>query len=589
MPLAIAVALSIAAHDACADRIRRVDGRVIEGTLEPGWQDQTSDVRIRIGGATITVPRGQVGEIKEGSQGDNELIAAREAFAAGKLGDGIVAMDDGLRKGASAETMAQLLLVQTDAIVGSADKLGPDARGALSRVLGGLDDVRISRADDLIAARVQLHVALREFDKVDGLLEVLGTKYFSEHKDVAQRLTQRLQARIERDLADKQYEAGMETLRRLDRIDPDYGRARRTQYILEWARRLRDDKRDTEALDLYISQLIDLDPEIARDRIRVTLEETEIGLRQRGELAEAADLYEKYGMLQVPDFARDRLVRLWRDQGARRLRAGQYDDAREAYRKAESYRAGGGATELLRVDFREKFDKLGADDQLGHYELGVWCSKNGLLDEGLREFQKAKSHPVVGANAEAYIGQIKVQLADRELKRILDLHDKGQLVEALNAVQLFENSNPGEGFLAQARELDKMIREGLRMRQSDQNQQAATLFEQAQRAFYSNKYEEADQLLATIFKHYKGTVTYSKARNFHAMVRDRLTLAQLERGKSPTAKMKVDDGLTTGAPATAGEVDRIMKNLGYGDAATTATDSKQKQIEPQRRKDTKKD
>ena len=53
------------------------------------------------------------------------------------------------------------------------------------------------------------------------------------------------------------------------------------------------------------------------------------------------------------------------------------------------------------------------------------------------------------------------------------------------------------------------------------------------------------------------------------MVRDRLTLAQLEQGKSPAAT-KFEDGPTTGGPATAREVDRMMRGLGaWQDADTT--------------------
>ncbi|MCE5228495.1 hypothetical protein LLG95_02715 [bacterium] len=559
---------------AFADRIYRNDGRIVEGVLEPGWEDASSNVRIRVGKATITVPRAQIRKILPGGQGDNQMIAAREAFGRRDLDQAILAMADGIKAGAAPESVATMLLVQADAIVKSVDQFKPEARTALSGILTKLDDVRIPRADELIAARVQLHAALGEFDKIDGLLEVLGPKYFEDHPDLAKQLAERLEAQVEQDVLTNDYKNGIDTLRRIERIDPKFASARKTQYVLEWGRRLRDAGKVTDALDLYIEQLVDDAPEIARDRIRVTLEEAEMTMRQRGQLAEAAELYEKYGLGQVPDFAKEHLVRLWRDQGARNVRAGKYDDAREDYRKAESIQAGGGATELLRVDYREKLAAIKDGDQVGHYELGVWCRKNGLSDEALRQFEKALDHPVVGPNAEAYIGRIKVDLADRELKRILGMYEKGQLVDALGAVQQFMIGNPGEGFLAQARELDRMIRDGLRLRQSDQNQQAVGLLEKAQRAYYSGDYDEANRLLQTIFKHYKGTVTYRQARSFYTMVRDRLTLAQLEQGKAPGAT-KFEDGLTTGGPATAREVDRMMRGLGaWQDADTTKAKDK---------------
>lgn len=562
-------------RSALADRIYRNDGRVIEGTLEPGWDDRANDVRIRVGRATIAVPRAQIKQILPGGKGDNEMIAAREAFSRGDLSQGIVAIADGLKIGSAAESAAALLLAQGDAIVKGMDDLNPDARAALSMILTKMDDVRMPRADELIAARVQFHAALGEFDKIDGLLEVLGPKYFGDHKEMTQRLTERLQERIQRDLMGDKYENGLNTLKRIERIDPTFARARKTQYILEWAKRLRDAGRNAEALDLYIDQLFDIDPEIARDRIRVTLDETEMGLRRRDRLAQAAEMYERFGMGQAPDFARERLVRLWRDMGARHVRAGKYDQARADYRKAESFQPGMGATELLRVDYKQKLAGIDTDNLVAHYELGVWCRRMGLIDEAMREFEKASVDPVVGPNAQAYIGQIKVDLADRELKRILEMYEKGQHIDALTAAQQFMNTNPGEGFLKQARELDKMIRDGLRLRQSDPNQQAAGLLEQAQRAYYSGNYDEANRLLDTIFKHHKGTVTYQQARKFYAMVRDRLALAQLESGKTPTPA-NFDDAPTTASPATAKEVNRMLKGLGvHKERDTTKTTENQ--------------
>lgn len=566
------IVIFAAGRPAFADRIYRNDGRVLEGTLDPGWKEQANDVRIRVGRATITVPRAQVRQIVPGGKGDNEMIAAREAFSRREISQGIVAIANGLKAGAASESAASLLMAQRDAIIKATDDLKPEARAALSGILTKFDDVRTPRADELIATRVQLHAALGEFDRIEGLLEVLGPKYFGDNKEMTERLTQRLQGQIERDLLGDRYENGLKTLKLIERIDPAFARARKTQYVLEWGKRLRDAGRATEALDLYVDQLIDVDPAIARDRIRVTLDENEISMRQSGQLARAAELYELYGLGQVPEFARERLVRLWRDMGARHARAGRFDEARNDYRKAEGYQPGMGATELMRVDYREKLAAISRNDLVAHYELGVWCRQKGLNDEALHEFERAIGDPVVGPNAQAYIGQIRVDLADRELKRILQMYEGGQLVDALAAVQQFMNTSPGEGFLKQAREMDKMIRDAVRMRQAEPNQQAAGLLDQAQRAYYSGKYEEANRLLDAIFKHHKGTMTYQQARNFYAMVRDRLALSQLESGKTP-APATFNDALTTGSPSTAKEVDRMMRGLRVkGDADTTKTE-----------------
>ncbi len=517
-----------------ADRVVRTDGRIIEGILvTEGGDGATSDVTIRVGGAKIAIPRAQVEKVLPGSPADNRYLLARESLRAGKVGEGLLGIDAALAEGGGAEGAAALLLVEGQRIADAAlAGLPPPERAALARILAAVEVDALPRPDDLYARRLQLHFALGETEKAEELLGLLGPLYFKDHPDLAKPLGQWLGGALARQVADGQFSEALETLRRIERIDPEFAKARRMQFFLEWAAHEREAGRWRESLDLYLHHVVDEEPLIGRDRIRVTLAEAEQALRDRNQIPLAAELYEQYGLAQIPEESRERLGQLWRDQGARSLRAGLFEDARGAFRAAARF---GAATEveLNRVAYHERLAAIPDSDLLAHYELGVWCVEKKLEEEAVRQFDYASSSPVVGANAMAWIGRMMNARAERELLALVDRYEAGDLVEVLDDLHSYMNRGYGIGYIKQARRLEQMTRDALELRVSDKYQQAEALFDQARRAYYAGRYEEADGLLSTLEEHYIATPAGKRGKAFAAMVRDRLAIAALERGRTP--------------------------------------------------------
>ncbi len=553
--------LALAAGPAGADQVHRRDGRILEGQLDPGWENPQVDVRLRIGATRITIPRSQVEQIIVGGPGENLLLTTRDAFSAGHIAEGLLALQEALGAGAPTDSVAALLMTWTVQLEQAAEHLPPPARAALGAALTASAQSSLPRQQELAACRLQLKLALGDFEDIEHQLELLGTEYLSTRPALARRLTQRIEQRIERQLAAGDDAGALASLDQLQQIDPIFAKARRIQYDLEWARRLRDGQRHDEALAVYIDRMLPVEPVIALDRIRQTLQEAEIELRRRSDLTGAISLYERFGMTQLPEETRPRLVQLWRDLGGREMMAREYEAARAAYEQAQQVVPGSADKDLLRLEYLARNGAIEEQDPMGHYELGVWCRSHQLDEEALRQFQHALEHPVVGANAAAYIGQIKVEQANRDIEAILKQYQRGEYVEAAGALHEFIEGNPGPGFMAQAHELQRLVSESLALRKDDSNHQAEGLLERAQRAYYDGRYEEADQLLELLLSRYRDSIAHQRALEFHQLVRDRLALARLERGERPDGATLSEDAPGTGTPPTAIELQRIIRDL----------------------------
>jgi hypothetical protein len=190
-----------------------------------------------------------------------------------------------------------------------------------------------------------------------------------------------------------------------------------------------------------------------------------------------------------------------------------------------------------------------------------------LLQPALDEFRVAAQSKSVGPTAEDYIGQILNQLAETELLKIMDLFQAGEYAKVLNATQKFMGEEHPQGYLVQAKEIEDMTKESLQLRIAQRPQQAESLYQQAQRAFYQEQYAKAESLLKTLLEHYRDTVASGRAATLYALVRDKLALARLEEGKAPktadnpTTAPKGVDGKTTESTSKREEIERLIQSL----------------------------
>lgn len=552
-----------------ADIVRTREGRVIEGVIVGSGQSpiQNNTIKIRIGSSQIALPTDQVDSITTASQTDNDVLDARAHLQSKRAPEGVSTLSKALVEGASTEKLAAVIQDYGDLLATSIPALNEAGRQDLSRILAVIGPIQNPKNEDLMARRLLLHLCLGEREQANALFAQLGPDYFKSHAVMRQQMGKWLQDSLAAWTVAKDFERAQETLQDLQRVDPAAATGRDVQFYMQWASFMRDGGNFDQALQIYTKHLLDKTPEIARDRIQVTLQEAERTYRDGNQLPLAARLFETYGLTTIPAVARERLIQLWHDEGWQYLWRGEYAEARASFERAELVKKGSAQQDLLQCQYREQRAGLQKTDLLGHYQLGLWCMNQNLLQPALDEFHVAAQSKAVGPTADGYIGQIKNQLAEVELLKIMDLFQAGEYAKVLNATQKFMGEEHPQGYLVQAKEIEDMTKESLQLRIAQRPQQAESLYQQAQRAFYQGQYAKAESLLKTILEHYRDTVAYGRANTLYALVFDKLALARLEEGKAPkdtdtpTTTPKGVDKKTTESTSKREEIERLIQSL----------------------------
>jgi tetratricopeptide (TPR) repeat protein len=561
----LALAIATFAPLAHADRVRLADGRLLEGTIERRARDpQLGEmVTIALPQGRIILPADQVLSVAPSTPRERALLEARDNLRVGRPGDAVAAMDRVLRLGGPADGPAALLIEHGPALARQVGALSADRLTALRRVLAAVEGTALAESSDLTYARLWLHLALNDAAGVAPLFARLVPAYFDGHPDRRRALADWLGGRIDacNEAQDEEHGAGL--LDALARVDPALADGRRVQFYLRWARRCREAGDFEQSLKIYTTNLLPISPQIARELTSRTLEHADHTYSQRNEESRVIELYRRYGLPTVPDAARRRLVQIWRNQGWRALRRSAFDEAEAAFRRADAVTSGSAAKDLTQLEFRRRRRDVPDDDPIARYELAVWANNHQLDDEALDEFRATRASKIVGDNAQAYIGQILNRQAEGELKRLMSLYDAGQYREVLNGVYQFQQQGYAAGYQDQARRLQDLTMNALQIALAQRPQQAQAFYQQAERAFYQEHYEEAAQKLQIIFDHYQDTLVYPQARNLYARVHERLALARIEQGATqpPTAAKDLTTSPTLKQSPIGGEIDDLYRSL----------------------------
>ena len=523
--------------DVLSDRVLLRDGRVVEGRLIEDENADGASIVMQIGGAHITISRDQIEEIIPGGPAENTLIEARYALKEGRIAEAVIAMDTAAAQGGQIQGIATHLLHYGPELAEATPQLDDDTRAALRRVLQAVAPVRMPRQNDLQVARLMIHTRLGDHHCCGELLEAIGADYFEAHPETRGRLTRWLLNDLDAAVQAERFEAGSTILDEMDRVDPAVAQARAAQFYLQWAWFERQAESYESALRIYVQYLLDASPHITRDRIAKVLEEAERYWTAQREPEKAIALYERFGLVHTPQLARKKLARMWNTQGWNRVEEADFDAARRAFELAEQFEQGAGRDDLARLEYTERRAALKPENALGHFELGLWALEKNLLAEAFESFDRASQldRDVIRVRAREYLDQIAQRKAEAELLAILGMYREGDYGEALKRVEAFVMEDHPLGYIAQAREIEQVVKEAIYMRTAERPQQAEALYQQAQRAFNQERYDEAGRLLQTIFDHYQNTVVHAKARNFYEQVKEKLDLAHLETGRTPTA------------------------------------------------------
>jgi len=518
-----------------ADRIELRDGRVIEGVLldSPGANPAAESIRVRIGSSIITLPRANLQSVTPDSPGGNAVIRARDELQAGRITQALEFIEAAIAQGPPGEALAALVLDHGMPLVIAAASLPPGDRARLSRLL----QVLAAAAPDNAPLRIrrwQLHLGLGEDAQAEALWSLLPVDLLQTDPGLREQVAGMLISQIDKASAAGDPERARAALEHLARIDAELADGRRIQFLLEQGWQRRRAEQYEEALELYSRELLPLSREIGRDRIAMTLQAAERALRSKDEFPRAAELYERYGLPVIPEEAREHIVDIWRDEGWRRMRREDFDGAAEAFARAEAVIPGAADADRLQLEFRRRLMLAVNESPAVRFELANWAYEQGLLEEAVALFHDLAGDPRYGEAARAYENQLRNLLAEQKLSAMLDLYEAREYGQVLRDVGAFLGGDYPVGFKQQALEIQKLTRDAIAVLVAEEAQQAESMLQQAQRAFFREDYAEAEQLLDVIEERYRNTVVYERAAEFRSLVGQKLALARLERGQQQT-------------------------------------------------------
>lgn len=568
----LSIFLFILACSTQADRIVMKDGRVIEGVIyhDPNRVGE-HQVVLKMGDGRVMLDRREIETIVEATPGENALLMARDALQIERPGEAALAIARTIELGGSLDGLAMLLVKHGRILFEQFDQLDTKARAALRSALPHLQRAKLPQQDDLHWILAALYFKLGDRDSARHLLGFVDSNPSPQASETQGLLLQWLNGEIERVMAKKEYLEGLALLKDMESVDLQAAQARRIQFFLEWARHHRQANEYEQALGIYRDYVASNYPQITEELVLRTLEEAENHLRLQDQLPRAAKLYEQFGLPLAPDHARRQLAELWRDQAWRLVRADALDEADYAFKQAEQYVEGSTTLDRQRMEYRRKLAQIEPGDLIGRYEIGVWALEQGLHKEALNEFRIAERSDIVGRNARAYIGKLQNILAEQELEEIMNLYEGGEFVRALNEIHQFHQAGYLPGYIAQARQIEELIREAMRLRAAERPQQAEALYQQAERAFYQDDYRQAQEKLETLLEHYPDSIVYPRARNLYQVVREKVLLQDLEKGRqtaqadAPTthtqAPVGVEGSQQTEPRMTRKEIDKLYEEL----------------------------
>lgn len=566
---AIALLLAGAAH---ADRVTLKNGRTLEG--EVILRDE-GRVHLRIQGTVTTLREDQIASIETSAPWENKLLRAEADLRGGDLPGGMRALRDALRDGAPTTDVEGRLERLSVPMLLAIENLDAGRRASFrDATLEVARDASLTSGTRFLLAQA-LHRA-GDSSAALGQLRILGPAWLREDESRL-RWTEASLRREVRELAlDARFGDAIERIEFFNSLTLRGDGALPIVHLVR-AAQARDRGDDAEALRVLARDLAPLLPEIARNRAIVVLGRVREKARASARFADARrTIAEALDAFPIEAAAALRDVVALEAQHALDRNRGDH-----AYEVLSALPASQRTPELdallLEADYQRRMLALDSRDPLAIAEAARWCADAGLLDEALRLYERARANPAVREVADLEIATIRRERDARRLAQALDLYDKGRLAEAAHILDtVIANEGAGGAVHGEAQRMREVIAADLVIEERRRPYMAEALYQQAERAYFTERLDDALAMAQTVLKQYADTPA---ARRAKALLPDvlralRITVVEGRRDTIPV----VDFDLGTEEIQSAAALDRELRILMDGDA--TAPDGETRRAVP---------
>lgn len=518
-------AITALATMAPADRVTLSNGRVIEGRIL-----STDDrfMQVDTGGLILRLEIDSVISVEKAEPYTNTLLRATTALRRRNMVEGIELLFVARREGAPDEDLRRILLEHDYRLTQAIDRARPDEYAELRGALRALLESDIPGNETFFDISHQFF-RLNDIDAAVQALNRIPRDQILDNPVTRDWALKLMGQQVKQQLAQGSFHDALLTVEGMRRLgatadDPEFPLAH-----LSRSAEARERGDYANALRILIEDLHPLTPEIARNRLVHTVESLKLWAERTKEFDAAveaiAPLEQLYPVIHLS--ARNHLAKL---RVEHLMANGQSGAALEVFAELEGQELPPELTELRNRAYHEHTMK-GLDETrpLELLKHGQWAAANGLLYESILIFERTRTNPNLRELSDQLLANATREYDTKLLEEAQILYDQGDMLGTRErTLRILKNPDRGSRLRAEAERLDKLAETAIDREEELRGPRAEVNFQQAERAFFMQDYEQSLKYINTVLNAFPETPAAARAARMLPDVVRALEISYLE-------------------------------------------------------------
>lgn len=522
--------LLLLALAARADLITLANGRLIEGRVLS--KDDTR-VEIEAGGVITRLSMESVLSIEQAPEYENTLLAAETSLRRRDPVRGIDQLFAALSQGAPRDSVKQKIEDFNVGIAGGIANAEESKRPAIRRSLRALMDQDLLTTNSLFLTSQNFH-QLEDWDSAAEALNRIPPDVLAADPMQRRWALDFMRLLIKKLLARSDFEGALGYVERMRRITGDESDPQLPIAHLTRAAAARDRHDFTLAFTIIANDLGPVVPEIARNRAVYTIEQLQLWATAKQNFQEAREALSpirRFFPLEVRD-AENRLLAV---EAQAKLDNGNTLDALVLVNAIPPDQRTPDLDHIYRTAYHlVTLEKIGEADPLALLKHGRWCLENGLYTDAIDIFNRTRDNPNLRDLSNELLVNTRRERDTKLLEEAQAYMKYGNIQETINRTQIIlANAEVGSRLSDEARRLEELARKSMGREAEARPYQAEVFFQQAERAYFLQKFEESLNLINMVLDQYPDTPAARRAATLLPDVIRSLEISYLE-GKIPT-------------------------------------------------------
>ena len=547
-----------------ADKVTLQNGRTIRGKI---LEQTESRLTIQTIPGTFSLNLSDIKHIEKESEEENLLLNVELSLAKNDLATALAAYQEAVSRGLSFSRLTEHFLENRPSLTNALNKMPEFQKERIGKILTTLipQDQGIYSSESSTTDTLEFCFSLSGFlkeagetDRAGAILASLPQRFYDAFPDAKRDAVNFFKAETARLAAEGHFDSAVTSLERLQNLDVATSRNSRILVYLRWGSRLRDQKQWADAAEVYARKLSFFSPEIASNRLIYLFDKMESLAKAESDYMALIDLIKKYAGFLPEEHLNTKLIHLYTLAGTLLLDDSRTTEAQNCFHNAYIASRKKDPSLFALSEYASRLQGLKPYDYLGHYQLGLFCRKNGLTEKALEHFAVASLNPSLESGAQTELRMIRLQKCLETINKAMGLYDKGEFTQALDMLQPVLNDAVTSEVLKEASRLSTLCTKQLEIESNKRPIMAVIYFQQAERHFLLEEYDKALVMLDYIIQTYPDAPVIQKARNLMILAMRRRELAQLENVNRDLTRQKV---VPKNAPVDRSSLDEQLSKL----------------------------